>query len=305
MTMLFRHALSLSQQLDERYGKKTIAAKMTDVPGHTRAMIPLLAEAGIRFFHVGVNPAATVPDVPPVFVWHDEASDTRLVVMYQKVYGDVMILPGTNEAVALVFTGDNLGPPTQASVHQTYAHLRERFPKATFIGSNLNRVAQRLLNTDIDLPVVTSEIGDTWIHGIGTDPTKASQYRELLRLRDEWIRDGKVNDAQLSNFHDALMMIPEHTWGMDLKTHLHDYEHYTADALTKARQTSVFQKFEASWDEQRDYITQAVETLEEEQQNEGSATPPGHSTAPAEAGTVLGYTARASRIRCMGAHDRH
>ncbi len=38
---------------------------MTDVPGHTRSIIAPLARAGIRFLHVGVNPACTVPGVPP------------------------------------------------------------------------------------------------------------------------------------------------------------------------------------------------------------------------------------------------
>ena len=33
------------------------------------------------------------------------------------------------------------------------------------------------------LPVITQEIGDTWIHGVGTDPKKVAQYRELLRWR--------------------------------------------------------------------------------------------------------------------------
>jgi hypothetical protein len=31
------------------------AAKMTDVPGHTRVIIPLLAQAGVKFLHIGVN----------------------------------------------------------------------------------------------------------------------------------------------------------------------------------------------------------------------------------------------------------
>src|SRR5262249_49821235 len=46
---LFKYGLSLSQALDQRFGRKTIAAKMTDVPGHTRAIVPLLEEAGIQF----------------------------------------------------------------------------------------------------------------------------------------------------------------------------------------------------------------------------------------------------------------
>ena len=37
---LFKYALSISQELDKSFGKKTVAAKMTDVPGHTKAMIP-------------------------------------------------------------------------------------------------------------------------------------------------------------------------------------------------------------------------------------------------------------------------
>lgn len=45
---LFRFGLSLSRTLDQRFGRHTIAAKWTDVPGHTRAIIPLLAEAGDR-----------------------------------------------------------------------------------------------------------------------------------------------------------------------------------------------------------------------------------------------------------------
>lgn len=128
---LFRRGLRLSQTLDARFGKRTIAAKMTDVPGHTRAMIPLLAEAGVRLFHVGVNPAATVPAVPPVFTWRDEATSTDVLMMYQQVYGDVMVLPGTTEAVAIVFTGDNHGPPSPDSVRMTYRRPPRRAPRGS------------------------------------------------------------------------------------------------------------------------------------------------------------------------------
>src|SRR5512146_2183853 len=55
---LFRFGLSLSQELDRRFGKHTIAAKMTDVPGHTRGIIQLLHEAGVQFLHIGVNGAS-------------------------------------------------------------------------------------------------------------------------------------------------------------------------------------------------------------------------------------------------------
>ncbi len=80
---LFRFGLSLSQELDRRFGKRTIAAKMTDVPGHTRSIVPLLAEAGIQFLHIGVNAGSTPPAVPPVFVWRDP-SGAQVIVMLHK-----------------------------------------------------------------------------------------------------------------------------------------------------------------------------------------------------------------------------
>ena len=82
---LFEYALDISKKLDERYGKKTIAAKMTDVPGHTMGMVPLMKKNGIKFMHIGVNPATPLPDVPRVFKW--ECDGESIVVMYQKDYG--------------------------------------------------------------------------------------------------------------------------------------------------------------------------------------------------------------------------
>ena len=61
---LFETCLLVSRDLDKKYGKKTIAAKMTDVPGHTRSIISPMSRAGIAMLHVGVNPASPVPSVP-------------------------------------------------------------------------------------------------------------------------------------------------------------------------------------------------------------------------------------------------
>lgn len=63
--------LLLAKKLDEKYGKKTIAAKMTDVPGHTRSIIRPMNHAGIEFLHIGVNPASQVPAVPEFCLWRD------------------------------------------------------------------------------------------------------------------------------------------------------------------------------------------------------------------------------------------
>lgn len=258
---LFQHGLSISQKLDARFGRKTRAAKMTDVPGHTRAMIRLLTEADVRFLHIGANEAASVPDVPPIFVWRDPISSASLICMVQQDYGSTIEIPGTDQAVALVFTGDNLGPPSLESVRNTYQRLRQEFPGAEFVASNLDQVAEVLATVDVRLPIIEGEIGDTWVQGVGSDPTKISQYRELLRLCTMWAADDSLDTEGLAAVYDHLLLIPEHTWGMDLKTHLQDYEHYDTQALVRARTLPHFQKFEASWAEQRGYITQAMTAL--------------------------------------------
>lgn len=260
---LLRCGLSYSQALDRRFDKQTIAAKMTDVPGHTRALVPLLAEAGIKLLHIGVNEASSVPEVPPVFVWRDEATRSEVIVIYHHAYGGLTQIAGLNDVLALVLTGDNEGPPSEESIAATFASLQKQLPDAQVIASSLDDFARPLEAVRGKLPVITSEIGDTWIHGAGTDPTKVRHYRELARLRRQWLtRDLSSDDrARVRQFGHSLLMIPEHTWGMDEKTHLPDHTHYRAPELAELRQTDACQRFEASWAEQRGYLTTALEAL--------------------------------------------
>jgi hypothetical protein len=260
---LFRFGLSLSQQLDQRFGRNTIAAKMTDVPGHTRAMVPLLAEAGIKFLHIGVNPGSKPPNVPPVFVWRSPDNSDVIVMYHKGTYGDLMMVDGLDEAIAFAHTGDNLGPQSPEQIGEIFHQMGNRFPSATIIASTMDAYAARLASVKDRLPIVTDEIGDTWIHGVGSDPLKVSQFRELLRLRKHWLSAGKLRlDSEPGRkFHRFMLLLPEHTWGMDLKTHLLDYDAYNRDAFDVARSQENFSNFEASWQEQRDYIQSAVNTL--------------------------------------------
>lgn len=260
---LLRFGLSLSQELDQRFGKRTIAAKMTDVPGHTRGMVPLLAEAGIRFLHIGVNAASTAPAVPPVFVWRDP-SGAEVIVMYHKgSYGDLMVVPGLDDAICFAHTGDNLGPQPAQEIQAIFGGMRRRLPGTKVMASTMDAFAASLLTIRDRLPVVTQELGDTWIHGTGTDPQKVAHYRELLRLRRRWLAEGRTGreESRFKIFSRALLMVPEHTWGLDVKTHLDDYVAYSAARFAAARDQPNFRKMEASWDEQRGYVHAAVEAL--------------------------------------------
>jgi hypothetical protein len=253
---LFEFGLSLSAGLDRRFGRRTIAAKMTDVPGHTRGVVPLLAGAGVRLLHIGVNAASSVPEVPRAFRWQAEGAE--LVVVYQGGgYGGLVELPGAGAALYLAHGDDNEGPPTRPQVERAHRDLRERFPDAAVEASTLDAFARDVLPAASSLPVVTEEIGDTWIHGAGTDPGKVSRFRELCRLRRHWRLDGRQGHA----FSMGLLLVAEHTWGMDEKTHLADYERYDAAGLAELRAESRTRVFESSWAEQRAYLDQAVAAL--------------------------------------------
>ncbi|MEG0806845.1 MAG: DUF5054 domain-containing protein [Alistipes sp.] len=270
---LFAGTLKLSQQLDARFGKQTIAAKMTDVPGHTRSIVPLLCDAGIRFLQIGVNSAATVPDVPPVCRWRDP-SGKEILLMYQKSYGEDMILPDTKTAVSINFTNDNKGPHTVQRVKAIYAELKRRYPSATIVASSLNAVATDLEAMRGLLPVLTSEIGDTWIYGYGSSPRRMAQFRALSRLYAHWIQDGQLdpNSSESIDFAIRLGMIGEHTWGADVKVFLKNWDKYDFDDFTAARHQAPFLYMEHSWKELDDNIDKAIALLPSALQQQAQQT---------------------------------
>jgi len=261
---LFRFGLSLSAELDQRFGKHTIAAKMTDVPGHTRGIVPLLVEAGVQFLHIGVNPGSTVPGVPPLFRWQD-STGAEIIMMYESGYGSAFTITGIEDSLAFGHTGDNLGPQSAAQVLDVYTDVRRKFPEAEVFASTLDAFASKLPPIHATLPLVTQEIGDTWIHGVGTDPIKVSCFKELSRLRHQWLeaQPALSSDARFKTFSRYLLMVPEHTWGMDEKTYLGDHENYSAMDFQAARGKANFIKFQSSWVEKRAYPQEAVNALED------------------------------------------
>ncbi|SIQ09107.1 protein of unknown function [Alkalispirochaeta americana] len=267
---LFRFGLSLSEKLDRRFGKTTVSAKMTDVPGHTRSIVPQLADAGIRFLHIGVNPASTRPRIPDGYVWRHSDDSEVLVVYGGNSYGGTTVLPGVSTGLAVVHSNDNHGPPGAAEVEESFRGLRQAFPRAEVVSGRLDDFAVDLDAVRNNLPVVTDEIGDTWIHGVGTDPAKVSGFLELQRLGTLWENapEGGPDPESFDAFRRVLLLIPEHTWGMDEKTFLDDYRHYTAADLEKLRRTEVCIRFERSWQEQRRYLDQALGLLKDPQRRQ-------------------------------------
>jgi Domain of unknown function (DUF5054) len=254
-------AMAISRALDRRFNKTTAGGKMSDVPGHTRGLVAPFAENGVTFLDIGVNGASTVPEVPPLFVWK-EPQGASLIMMYHHGYGGVLQVPGSDLAVAIEVRNDNAGPHSVAEVKKIYAELRRRFPHAKVTASSLAGIALAVEPFKPNLPVITQEIGDTWIYGVASDPVKVARYREVMRLRKQWVAQGKFGTGDSTDLAllQHLLLAPEHTWGVDTKR-LKDYVHYTPKALATVVDTPRFRWAENSWAEKRLDVDQAVQSL--------------------------------------------
>jgi hypothetical protein len=229
---LIAGGIGFSHSLDRRFGRTTTGAKMTDVPGHTRAIIGPLAEQGVKLLDIGVNSASTPPDVPPAFLWNDGAGHSLVILYHLHEYGGVVQIPGSDLAIDVEVSDDNAGPHNLEEIDRIYATLRKRFPNASVAATSLAGIADAVEPYRGRLPVITQEIGDTWIYGVPSDPLKVARYREVARLRREWITGRKLEpgDATDLAFLNSFLLEVEHTWGTDTKTWL-DFDHYSPGDL--------------------------------------------------------------------------
>lgn len=284
------YGLSVVDMLDEIRGRKTVAAKMTDVPGHTKALVPLLRKHGIKLLHIGVNGASALAEVPPCFLWKFDNSE--MVVIYSGDYGGAFQCDFIDEILYFDHTLDNRGTPSAKKIEATLKAIGEKYPGYAVEAGTMDSIADLLWGQREKLPVVTDEIGDTWIHGSAADPYKSAALRELMACKREWLADGSITRGsdEYVRFTDALLCVAEHTCGMDMKKYFADYENYLKTDFQKARKADAikirhpfrdfpqniftivacargeykkgsYQTAEKSWAEQRAYIDKAVNGL--------------------------------------------
>lgn len=284
----FDYGLSVVDEIDALRGKKTVAAKMTDVPGHTKGIIPLLSKHGIKLLHIGVNGVSAVPELPECFLWR--CGDSEVIVIYSGDYGGAYKSDVIDEVLYFDHTVDNRGAPSPEKVLKKLGEIEKEFPGYEVSAGTLDEYAELLWEKKDELPVYEGEIGDTWIHGSAADPFKSASLRTLMRLKSEWLSDGtmKKDSDEYRGFSDALICIAEHTCGIDSKMGLADYENYLKADFNEAyeRDTVVmthpeypynleahemllsgtqgvgsYSTMEKSWEEQRVYIKSAVSSL--------------------------------------------
>ncbi len=275
---LIRAGVGLAHALDRRFElplKRTLSQR--DVPGLTRAALPALAAAGVQAITIGVNPGSAPADVPrdAPFLWRDAASGAQVLMLYHAggysgdpVDGEAECARsplGGGEALCAAWRGDNAGAHSPAEVRAIFDALRRRWPAAEVRASDFDAFAAPLAAAaragEVSLPVVTAEIGDSWIHGVASDPGKLSDYRALLRYAAAAGAGG--GGARFGAFTRMLLKVPEHTWGADSKAYPGDYARWS-NAELEAALAAGDAKFAAaaeSWRRQRAYVDLAVEAL--------------------------------------------
>lgn len=184
------------------------------------------------------------------FLWQDKSSNTSVIVdIHPGGYGgeipllqpgsnstssyfsrdgllcDCVGVPGLPEVMCYAFRGDNYGPASANETEQNWRMFGKAFPNATVKASTLDSFFKLLATPSIKskLPVVTSEIGDTWIYGVSSDPQKTSEMRAMMRARAECVLVGKCSAALepgLSTFTHLLLKAAEHTWGGSYAGHM-------------------------------------------------------------------------------------
>ena len=282
---LMQFGVRLTHELDDRFNltRRTVLSTR-DVPGFDRSIIPRLREVGITALSLGMNGRIFPQNVPPAFVWRDEgpipdslaiegadpvtvtppSGKDILALWHPRGYGelgDFVTIPGLSHALAYDWRGDNQGPPEDSGeVVEGFKAVRAVFPGATVVASTLDAFVAEIEAADgvrDSLPVITQEVGDSWIWGCAQDPVKHAQLRSMMRARTS--NAAAANDADGRNFSRQVLKGSEHTWGIHVQSYgMYLNGPYTNSDFHKHRDPAKSGKykyvsnFEQAWRGQRD-----------------------------------------------------
>ncbi|XP_052819190.1 uncharacterized protein LOC128245032 [Mya arenaria] len=278
---MLEFAMQLSMDLDARFGfqRKHRTVSQRDVPGTTKAIIPILNKLGIHAMSIGVNGATAPADVPPVFLWKN--GNSSLITLYHPGgypagYGpspfrpgglsrkDCAVVKGLSHALCFAFRSDNQGPPQDyKEVLTVYEIARAQFPNARVHASTFENFTSLLVPFASQLPIVTKEIGDVWIQGSGSDPRKTAEMRAMYRARSLCMEEGKckLSDPRVYNASRFMLKHSEHTWGSAGNSV--DNINWDNSRFYKILNTpnNIYKNATLFWDEQRNFTNLALEAL--------------------------------------------
>lgn len=294
--------LGFSSKVARTYGLPLpISAKLTDVPSHSWVLPTLLNHAGVKFLQMGCNPASQYPRVPPLF-WWEGADGSRILCQYTALYGSE-IKPGADwpcrNYLGMIMTNDNEGPPAKEHLDAILRKIATDMPGVRVHLGTLDDFARAVLKENPELPVIKGDMPDTWIHGIMANPKETGVARRVRPLAPAleglntqmkiWQLPVQSVAAQLAKAYEQSLLYAEHTWGMNAEygprySYGEDWKKWMREAEAEpipangdysqlknssARhpETGSKRKWLHSYDEKRQYMTNAAQIVEGELAN--------------------------------------
>ena len=220
-------SLGYSSDLARDAGKPLpTGAKMTDVPSYTKFTPTLLRNAGVNFLHLGCNPGSTPPDVPFLF-WWEGPDGSRLLTMYSAAYGNSLLPPEDwkyKTWMAMMMGSDNKPPPSPETVRNHIKTIQEKLPGVKVRVGTIGDFGDLMIQEDLsDLPVISEDMPDSWIHGPMSNPDGVILARKavpdlfaseaLNTLLGIWGVDSGDVAGEIADGYENSVLFYEHTWG--------------------------------------------------------------------------------------------
>ena len=220
--------LGFSSRISRQLGMPMATdGKLTDVPSQAWGLPVVLAHAGIKFLHIGVNPLSPNPHVPVLFWW--EGPDGSRVLTGYNFHGYGWWLPPHfweyKTWLVYIVQGENLPPPSVEKIKDVFARLQKALPQARIRFGQTSEFADAILGEGKELPVVRADMPDTWTHGQMSKPEPTRVHRHAAtalislgildtELKAWGIQTGNVAPL-LAEGYDEATLHTEHTWGTD------------------------------------------------------------------------------------------
>jgi alpha-mannosidase len=259
-----------STDISKKYGLELPRdAKMTDVPSHSWFLPSLLNNAGIKFLHIGCNPASMSPKLPLLF-WWEGADGSRLMTMYyERYYGTELVSPEGwpfKTWLALIPTNDNQGAPPAGEVKQTLQKIHELAPNAKIKIGRISDFYDALIKENPDLPVVKGDMPDTWIHGYMSMPKEVKLSRQIrkdmfameaLNMQlNIWTESSNDISLMIEKAEENSLLFDEHTFGFAISHGQSGHWAY-GDEFKSLRTQGIYDPIEKSWQEKGERIYEA------------------------------------------------